>query len=232
MSRNVDLVEINKFDALAAEWWDRQGKMRLLHQINPLRLAFINKQAPILGRRILDVGCGGGILTEALAQQGAIVTGIDLSAELIKAAQQHALQMDLTIDYQVSSAEAITTKKIQYDIVTCMELLEHVPDPAQLIQDCAKLLKPQGFLFFSTINRNVKSFFYTILGAEYICNWLPKGTHSYEKFIRPSELVAWSNAAKLDLRNMQGLQYHLLSQQFTLSDDVSCNYLISFTKDA
>lgn len=228
---NFDKDELDKFSALAATWWDPDGHSKPLHDINPVRLNFICTQTTIQGKNILDIGCGGGILTESLAKQGATLTGIDLSLEVLEVARQHAKTENLNINYECISAEALANKDINhFDAITCMELLEHVPDPAALIKACANLVKPGGDIFFSTINRTPKAYLYTIIGAEYILGLLPKGTHDYAKFIRPSELESWSRSANLTFKAIKGMNYNLLSQTYKLTNDVSANYLVHCQK--
>lgn len=232
MINNVSPQEIAKFNALASQWWDLQGPCKPLHEINPLRLGFIQQHAGDLnGKRILDIGCGGGILTESLANLGAKMTGIDLSADAIEVAKDHAAKQKLSIEYLLTdTATLVTTKKDQpYDIITCMELLEHVPDPQALIQECTKLIKPHGKLFFSTINRNLKAYLFAIIGAEHILRWLPKGTHEYEKFIRPHELTQWARQANIQVDALAGISYHPWTREFRLNNDVSVNYLACAT---
>ncbi len=227
--KNVDPAEVAKFNKLAKTWWDVDAEMKPLHQLNPLRLAYIQKYCPLENQKVLDVGCGGGILSESLARAHAIVTGIDMSEAAIAVARQHAEKEKLTIDYQQQTIEAFSEKHPQhFDMITCMELLEHVPDPFSLIKACVRCLKPGGHIFFSTINRNIKSFLKAIIAAEYIAGLLPKGTHDYKKLIRPSELESWASDAKLVLRHLQGVRYHPLSQTFEFSRDVSVNYLAYF----
>lgn len=227
---NFDPAEIEKFSAFAKDWWDPNGRNKPLHQLNPLRLEFIS-QVDLKNKKILDIGCGGGILSEALANFSEDVTGIDLSAEMIKAADLHAKQNHKKITYLQTHAEAYSkTKPHTFDIVVCMELLEHVPDPQSLIQASAHLCKPGGSLFFSTINRNVKAYLFAIVGAEYICNMLPKGTHDYGKFIKPAELDSWCRQAKLQLKQLRGMQFDFFSKQFTLSKNVEINYLAYYEK--
>jgi 2-polyprenyl-6-hydroxyphenyl methylase / 3-demethylubiquinone-9 3-methyltransferase len=210
---NVDPAELAKFSELAHRWWDVNSEFRPLHQINPLRLEWINHWASLHNKQVLDVGCGGGILADAMARAGAQVTGIDLATKSLKVAQLHALETQTpNIHYQEISAEALAAQSpAQFDVVTCMEMLEHVPDPASVVQACATLVKPGGWVFFSTLNRNPKSFLFAILGAEYVLNLLPKGTHEYAKFIRPSELAAYCRAAGLSLPATKGLQYNPVS---------------------
>lgn len=228
---NSDLQEIEKFDQLAKDWWDPHGPMKPLHQLNPLRLQFIEKHANLTASKIIDVGCGGGILTESLALAGAKVTGIDLATHALTAARNHAKLQGLSIDYIESPIEEFSAKhREQFQHVTCMELLEHVPDPISVIQACADLVQPSGRIFFSTLNRTLKAFLLAIVGAEYIMNMLPKGTHHYDKFIRPSELSEWGRSLGLTLVDLQGLEYNPLSGKFTFAQSVSVNYLICFEK--
>lgn len=229
---NVDDAEIAKFSDLAHRWWDPKGEFRPLHEINPLRLAWINALAPLAGLKVLDVGCGGGILTEAMARSGADVTGIDLSGKALKVAQMHAYgSPEFSVQYLESSAEDMAASQPQsFDIVTCMEMLEHVPVPSSVVQACADLVKPGGWVFFSTINRNPKSFLFAILGAEYVLRLLPRGTHEYAKLIRPSELAAHCRAAELNLVESRGMSYNPLTQRFTLTSDTSVNYLMATQK--
>lgn len=231
IQKNVDSTEIHKFNAQAQEWWDTHGSMKALHAINPLRLQFIQQYTPLSQKHVLDIGCGGGILTESLAKAGAITTGIDLAENSITAAQQHAREAKLNITYQCITAEEIAkTHAESFDIVTCMELLEHVPDPSSIIQACSKLLKPEGHAFFSTINRNSKSFLFGILGAEYLLKLIPKGTHHYAKFIRPFELDQWARQANLKCQNMTGIHYNPFNKKFSLKDNIDVNYLVHYQK--
>lgn len=228
---SVDAAEIAKFDALAQDWWNPHGAMKPLHQLNPLRMQYIQDHVTLANQKILDVGCGGGILSEALARRQAAVTGIDLSTSLITIARQHAQLQGLTIDYQhISSTELAAQFPGSFDVITCMELLEHVPDPSQLIQECAQLLKPGGFIFFATINRNVWSFLGAVIGAEYVLQLLPKGTHQFAKFIRPSELTLWTNRSGLTLKGLQGITYNPITGKFRLSTDVTINYLAYYQR--
>lgn len=230
---NVDQAELRKFGDLAARWWDPQGPMRPLHDINPLRLEWIGRLAPLAGRRVLDVGCGGGVLAEAMAQRGAAVTGIDLAGKPLRVAQLHALESGAQVDYREASAETLARElPAAFDIVTCMEMLEHVPDPASVVAACATLVKPGGAVFFSTINRNLKSFALAIVGAEYVLNLLPRSTHEYAKFIRPSELIAHARAAGLELSDMIGMQYNPFSKTATLGADTDVNYLVACRRPA
>lgn len=231
MNNNVDDQEIKKFDEFAKTWWDPEGEMKPLHQLNPLRFAFIEAHAPVKDKTIIDIGCGGGILTECLAKAGAHVTGIDMSEAGIAVAKQHAKENELSINYQKIPAETFAEQHShQFDIVTCMEMLEHVPDPSRVIAACATLLKPGGKCFISTINRNMKSYLLAILGAEYVLRLLPRGTHEYAKFIRPSELRQWAHQAKLSINTIKGIHYNPIRQHFSLTDDVSVNYLVYFEK--
>jgi 2-polyprenyl-6-hydroxyphenyl methylase/3-demethylubiquinone-9 3-methyltransferase len=230
---NVDQAELRKFSDLAARWWDPAGPMRPLHDINPVRLEWIERLAPLAGRRVLDVGCGGGVLAEAMAQRGATVTGIDLAGKPLRVAQLHALESGAQVEYREASAESLAAElPSTFDIVTCMEMLEHVPDPASVIAACATLAKPGGAVFFSTINRNLKSFALAIVGAEYVLNLLPRGTHEYAKFIRPSELIAHASAAGLELGDMTGMQYNPFSKTTTLGPDTDVNYLVACRRPA
>jgi 2-polyprenyl-6-hydroxyphenyl methylase/3-demethylubiquinone-9 3-methyltransferase len=228
---NVDQSEIAKFSALAHRWWDPNSEFKPLHAINPLRLNWIKSFVPLEGKKVIDVGCGGGILAESISQSGANTTGIDLSEKALKVAELHALEVGASLTYRAISAEALAEEQPeQYDVVTCMEMLEHVPDPASVVRACAKLCKPGGTLFFSTLNRNPKSYLFAIVGAEYILKLLPKGTHEYAKFIKPSELVAFTRQAGLDMLGMKGLSYNPLTQVYSLNDDVDVNYMIAVRK--
>ncbi len=225
---NVDQAEIAKFEALASRWWDRNSEFKPLHDINPLRANFIDQHSPVATRNLLDVGCGGGILTEAMAQRGAIVSGIDMGEAPLSVAKLHQLESGLEINYQQSTAEQLAADKPgQFDIVTCLEMLEHVPDPASVIQACATLVKPGGHVYFSTINRNPKSYLFSIIGAEYFLQLLPKGTHDYAKFIKPSELAQWLRDSGLVLEHMTGMTYNPITKHYKLDEkDVDVNYLI------
>ena len=230
---NVDQAELRKFGDLAARWWDPQGPMRPLHDINPVRLEWIERLAPLAGRRVLDVGCGGGVLAESMAQCGAAVTGIDLAGKPLRVAQLHALETGAQVEYREASAEALAKElPTAFDIVTCMEMLEHVPDPASVVSACATLVKPGGAVFFSTINRNLKSFALAIVGAEYVLNLLPRGTHEYAKFIRPSELVAHARAAGLELSDLIGMRYDPFRKTAALGADTDVNYLVACRRPA
>jgi 2-polyprenyl-6-hydroxyphenyl methylase/3-demethylubiquinone-9 3-methyltransferase len=226
MSQNYDKEELAKFAALAAHWWDQQGELKTLHQINPLRLRYITEKVDLSGKRVMDIGCGGGILTESMATLGAKVTGIDMNKSVIDVAKLHQLESGTDVEYVFTSAETIADERPHtYDVITCLEMLEHVPDPASVINACAKLLKPGGHVFFSTLNRNPKSYLFAILGAEYLLKLLPKNTHDFAKFIRPSELNTWASAAGFQAKEMKGIAYNPFTQQFKLTDDVSVNYL-------
>lgn len=204
--------------------------MKSLHQMNPVRLAYIHQQTPLTNKAVLDVGCGGGLLSEALATSGAEVTGVDINETLIAVAKNHAEQQHLKIDYYCEDIEEVAETEQRFDIITCMELLEHVPDPFRMIKSCATLTKPGGKLFFSTINRNFKSYLFAIVGAEYVMNWLPKGTHNYVQFIRPSELTHWTQVAQLQLVDLTGIQYYPFRNEFNLGNDISVNYIACFIK--
>ena len=229
---NVDAAELAKFSELAHRWWDPESEFRPLHEINPLRLAWIDGLAPLAGRRVLDVGCGGGILAEAMARKGADVLGIDLAEKSLKVAQLHALETGVAnLRYREVAVEALAAEQpAGFDVVTCMEMLEHVPDPASVVRACAALVKPGGWVFFSTLNRNPKSFLFAIVGAEYVLQLLPKGTHEYARFIRPSELAAWCREAGLDLQATRGMDYNPLTRRYRLSADTSVNYLLATRK--
>ncbi|KUJ84456.1 bifunctional 2-polyprenyl-6-hydroxyphenol methylase/3-demethylubiquinol 3-O-methyltransferase UbiG [Microbulbifer flavimaris] len=229
---NVDPAEIAKFEQLASRWWDRAGEFKPLHDINPLRANYIDQRAPVAGKKLLDVGCGGGILTEAMAQRGAEVSGIDMGEAPLNVAKLHALESELQINYrQVSVEDLAEEQPASFDIVTCLEMLEHVPDPASVIRACAALVKPGGQLFFSTINRTPKSWLFAVVGAEYVLRLLPKGTHEYSKFIRPSEMGAWIRAAGLETRDITGMTYNPLTRTYKLDPrDVDVNYLVHATK--
>ena len=226
---NVDPAELAKFSELAHRWWDPESEFRPLHAINPLRLDWIDGIAPLTGQRALDIGCGGGILADSMARRGAQVLGIDLAGKSLKVAQLHALEAGTRgVKYREVSAEALAEEAPgSFDVVTCMETLEHVPRPASIVQACATLVKPGGWVFFSTLNRNLKSFLFAIVGAEYVLNMLPRGTHSYQKFIRPSELADYCRVVGLDLRHTRGLEYNPLTQRYWLSANTSVNYLIA-----
>ena len=224
---NADPAELAKFSALAHRWWDPESEFRPLHQINPLRLDWIQLQVPLSGKRVLDVGCGGGILSDAMARKGAQVLGIDLATKPLRVAQLHALEASTpNVQYREVSVEALAAEAPgTFDVVTCMEMLEHVPDPGSIVQACGKLVRPGGWVFFSTINRNPKSFAFAIVGAEYLLKLLPRGTHEYLKFIRPSELAGYCRAAGLQLAHTRGMEYNPLTRRYWLSADTSVNYL-------
>ncbi|HQQ74816.1 MAG TPA: bifunctional 2-polyprenyl-6-hydroxyphenol methylase/3-demethylubiquinol 3-O-methyltransferase UbiG [Pseudomonadales bacterium] len=229
---NVDPGEIAKFEALANRWWDPTSEFKPLHEINPLRSNYIDERAKLAGKTVLDVGCGGGLLSEAMAQRGAQVTGIDMGQAPLSVAQLHALESGVSVNYRKIPAEQLAIEQpAHYDIVTCLEMLEHVPDPASIIQACADLAKPGGHLFFSTINRNPKAYLFAIVGAEYLLKMLPKGTHEYSKFIRPAELAGWVRAAGLVLENITGMTYNPLIKKYSMSTtDVDVNYIIHVRK--
>ena len=231
---NADPRELAKFSELAHRWWDTESDFRPLHQINPLRLDWIDGLAPLQGKRVLDVGCGGGILADSMARRGADVLGIDLAAKPLKVAQLHAIEAATPrIAYREVAAEALAEEMPEgFDVVTCMEMLEHVPDPGSIVAACGRLVKPGGWVFFSTINRNAKAFVFAIVGAEHLLKLLPRGTHEYAKFLRPSELAAWCRAASLEPVATRGLEYNPLSRRYRLSADTSVNYLIACRKPA
>ena len=225
-TKNVHPQEIAKFEALASRWWDPSSEFKPLHDINPLRLDYVDRIASLEGKKVLDVGCGGGILSESMAMRGARVTGIDMGETPLKVARLHAMESGTKVDYQLISAEELAaTHAGEFDIVTCMEMLEHVPDPGSTIAACSALLKPGGLAFFSTINRNPKSYLFAIIGAEYVLNLLPKGTHDFKSFIRPSELESWTRAADIKLKELIGMSYNPLTRQYSLGKDLSVNYL-------
>lgn len=229
---NADPAELAKFSELAHRWWDHDGEFRSLHHINPLRLNWINSNAPLKGLRVLDVGCGGGILAESMARLGADVTGIDLASKSLRVAQLHALEAGISnVRYEEISAEDMAERQsASFDVVTCMEMLEHVPDPSSIVQACASLVRPGGWVFFSTLNRSAKSFLHAIVGAEYLLNLIPRGTHEYAKMIRPSELAQYCRAAGLDLRETKGLEYNPLTGRYWISNVTDVNYLLSTQK--
>jgi 2-polyprenyl-6-hydroxyphenyl methylase/3-demethylubiquinone-9 3-methyltransferase len=230
---NVDPGEIAKFDALASRWWDPDGDFRPLHQINPLRLDFIRQRAQLAESQIVDVGCGGGILAESMAKKGATVTGIDMAESPLAVARLHQAESGTNVTYLQSTAEGLAEQRPQeFDVVTCLEMLEHVPSPTDVIEACVRLVKPGGDVFFSTINRNPKSFLFAIIGAEYMLRLLPAGTHHYDKFIRPSELEGWSRHAGLELRDSIGMHYNPLSKEYSLGQNVDVNYLMHFHRPA
>lgn len=229
---NVDPAELAKFSQLAHRWWDREGEFRPLHQINPLRLDWINGLVPLNDRRVVDVGCGGGILAEAMARKGAQVLGVDLATKSLRVAQLHALEAQTPgVAYREIGAEDLAAELPgQFDVVTCMEMLEHVPDPLSVVRACAALVKPGGWVFFSTINRSPKAFLFAIVGAEYVLNLLPRGTHEYKKLIRPAELAAFARASGLDLRQSRGMGYNPVTRRYALTHDTSVNYLFATQK--
>jgi 2-polyprenyl-6-hydroxyphenyl methylase/3-demethylubiquinone-9 3-methyltransferase len=233
MTANADPAELQRFSDIAHGWWDPQGAMRPLHELNPLRLDWIDGLASLAGKRVIDVGCGGGVLAESMAARGAQVTGIDLAAKLLKVAELHALESGAAVEYRQTSAEDLAQREVgRYDVVTCMEVLEHVPDPASVVRACASLAKPGGWVFFSTINRNPKSFLFAILGAEYVLGLLPRGTHEYAKFLKPSELAAFIRNAGLTLFQITGMTYNPLTRRFSLEADTDVNYLVACRKPA
>ena len=228
---NADPLEIQKFSELAHRWWDPTSEFRPLHEINPLRLEWINAKVPLAGKRVIDIGCGGGILAESMARKGASVTGIDLSEKALKVADLHSLESGVNVRYKLIAAEAMAAEEAgKYDVVTCMEMLEHVPDPAAIVQACAALVKPGGHVFMSTLNRNPKAYLFAVLGAEYILRLLPKGTHDYDKFITPAELSQFARSAGLDLNSMRGMGYNPLTKIYSLNNDTSVNYLVACTR--
>lgn len=231
---NVDPGEIAKFEALASRWWDPESEFKPLHEINPLRLDFIDARAGLAGKRVVDVGCGGGILAEAMAHRGAKVTGIDLGEAPLAVARLHAEESGVAVDYRCVSVETLAEEMPgEFDVVTCMEMLEHVPDPASVVRACAALVKPGGQLFFSTLNRNPKAYALAILGAEYVLRLLPRGTHDYAKFIRPAELAGWCRGADLEVQEQSGLVYNPLTRRYRLHPtDVSVNYLMHCRREA
>ncbi len=231
---NVDAQELAKFSELAHRWWDPESEFRPLHQINPLRLEWIDSLAPLRGKQVLDVGCGGGILAESMAKRAAQVVGIDLAAKPLGVARLHALEAGVNnLEYREIATEALAAEKpAAFDVVTCMEMLEHVPDPAAVVAACATLVKPGGWVFFSTLNRNPKSFLFAIVGAEYVLGLLPKGTHEYARFIRPSELARWCRDAGLSQQGSRGLEYNPITKRYWLSDNTSVNYMIACRKAA
>jgi 2-polyprenyl-6-hydroxyphenyl methylase/3-demethylubiquinone-9 3-methyltransferase len=231
--RNVETAELDKFSALAHKWWDKNSEFKPLHDINPLRLQYIDQHAALKDKQVLDVGCGGGILSESMAAKGAHVTGIDLGEKALNVAKLHSLETGIAVDYQYISVEELAEiKPGAYDVITCLEMLEHVPNPASIVQACAKLVKPGGHVFFSTIHRNPKAYLYAVIGAEYLLNMLPRGTHDYAKFIKPSELALWLRQAELIQQGQIGLQYNPLTQQYHLDNDVSVNYMVHAQKAA
>ncbi|OHX13995.1 bifunctional 2-polyprenyl-6-hydroxyphenol methylase/3-demethylubiquinol 3-O-methyltransferase UbiG [Chromobacterium sphagni] len=225
---NVDELEIDKFSQLAHKWWDKDSEFKPLHEINPLRLDFIDRHASIAGKKVLDVGCGGGILAESMALQGAQVTGIDLAKKSLKVAQLHSLESGVPIDYRCVPVEELAAEMpASFDVVTCMEMLEHVPDPQSVVRACAALAKPGGWVFFSTLNRNAKAYLLAVVGAEYVLNMLPRGTHEYARFIKPSELGRMTRHAGLELHTLSGMAYNPLTRIYSLNDDTAVNYLMA-----
>jgi 2-polyprenyl-6-hydroxyphenyl methylase/3-demethylubiquinone-9 3-methyltransferase len=230
---NVDKLEINKFEALASRWWDPESEFKPLHDINPLRVNYISQKINLAEKKVLDIGCGGGILAEAMAHHGATVTAIDKAEASLSVAKLHLLESKLDITYHDSTAEAFAESNAQqFDVVTCLEMLEHVPDPASVVAACQRMVKPGGLVFFSTINRNPKSYLFAIVGAEYILNLLPRGTHDYAKLIKPSELAAWSRACELELQDQIGMGYNPLTKRYFLQRNVDVNYLACYQRPA
>ena len=228
---NVDAAEIAKFDALASRWWDPAGEFRPLHEINPLRLDYIRQRATLSGSSVVDIGCGGGILSESMARLGASVTGIDMAAGPLSVARLHQVESGTNVEYLQTTAETLASKQPgQFDVVTCLEMLEHVPSPSTVIAACTELVRPGGDIFFSTINRNPKSFLFAIIGAEYVLRLLPAGTHEYEKFIRPSELATWSRRCGLQLQSSIGLHYNPLTREYSLGENIDVNYIMHFQR--
>ena len=228
---NADPLELQKFSDLAHRWWDPTSEFRPLHEINPLRLEWINALVPLAGKRVVDVGCGGGILAESIAKKGATVTGIDLSEKALKVADLHSLESGVQVRYELIAAEDLAAREAgQYDVVTCMEMLEHVPDPSAVVKACATLVKPGGHVFFSTLNRNPKSYLFAIIGAEYVLRLLPRGTHDYEKFIKPAELSQFARNAGLEVNALRGMSYNPLTKIYSLNHDTDVNYLVSCTR--
>jgi len=229
---NVDPAEVAKFDALASRWWDPDGEFRALHDINPLRLDWIRQHVELAGTRVVDIGCGGGILAESMAMANATVTGIDMAEGPLAVARLHQHESGAVVDYRQATAEELAAAEAEsFDVVTCLEMLEHVPDPVQVIEACAELVRPGGHVFFSTINRNPKSFAFAIVGAEYVLKLLPAGTHEYEKFIRPSELESWARPAGLALRDTIGMHYNPLTKDYSLGRNLDVNYLMYFQRE-
>ena len=230
---NADPHELQKFSDLAHRWWDPNAEFKPLHELNPVRLKWIDAHAALAGKRVLDIGCGGGILSESMASLGATVKGIDLSSQALGVADLHSLESGVTVDYEEIAAEALAAREpATYDVVTCMEMLEHVPEPAAVVAACATLVKPGGWVFFSTLNRNVKSYLFAVIGAEYLAQMLPKGTHDYARFIRPSELAGFVRTAALHTQEIKGIAYRPLSKHFALSDDTSVNYMLACRREA
>ncbi|MEC4718655.1 bifunctional 2-polyprenyl-6-hydroxyphenol methylase/3-demethylubiquinol 3-O-methyltransferase UbiG [Noviherbaspirillum sp. CPCC 100848] len=230
---NADPFELQKFSDLAHRWWDPTSEFRPLHEINPLRLEWINARVPLAGKAVVDIGCGGGILAESMARKGANVTGIDLSEKALKVADLHSLESGIQVRYELVSAEDLAAREAgRYDVVTCMEMLEHVPDPAAVVKACATLVKPGGHVFFSTINRNPKSYLFAVIGAEYVLRLLPKGTHDYAKFITPAELAQFARSAGLTVDGLKGMGYNPLTKIYSLNQDTDVNYLVACSRPA
>lgn len=232
--KNLDHDEVNKFDELAAKWWDKDGEFKPLHQINPLRVGFIKERSSLEGKKVLDVGCGGGILAEALNELGAIVTGIDASENTIGVAKTHSKSIGSDVKYIQNTIEEFTSSypDERFDVITCLEMLEHVPSPNEIIKSCSNLLKDDGNIFFSTINRNPRSYLFAVIGAEYILNLLPKGTHDYEKFIKPSELAKWIRDVGLNSKETIGLSYNPITDNYWLGKDIQVNYMVHAKKES
>jgi 2-polyprenyl-6-hydroxyphenyl methylase / 3-demethylubiquinone-9 3-methyltransferase len=230
---NADPHELQKFSDLAHRWWDPNAEFKPLHELNPVRLGWIDAHAHLAGKRVLDIGCGGGILTESMASLGALAKGIDLSHEALGVADLHSLESGVNVEYEEIAAEALAARDpASFDVVTCMEMLEHVPDPSQIVAACKTLVKPGGWVFFSTLNRNVKSYLFAVIGAEYIARMLPRGTHDYARFIRPSELAGFVRAAGLTTVEIKGVVYHPIGKHFALSPDTSVNYMLACRREA
>jgi 2-polyprenyl-6-hydroxyphenyl methylase/3-demethylubiquinone-9 3-methyltransferase len=231
MTTNADPLEIQKFSELAHRWWDPTSEFRPLHEINPLRLEWINAHAPLLGKNVIDIGCGGGVLSESMARKGAKVTGIDLSQKALKVADLHSLESGVEVRYKLIAAEDMAAEEPgQFDVVTCMEMLEHVPDPAAIVRAAATLVKPGGHVFFSTLNRNPKSYLFAVVGAEYVLRMLPRGTHDYAKFITPAELAQFAREAGLQVDGLKGLSYNPLTKIYSLNQDTSVNYMVACSR--
>jgi 2-polyprenyl-6-hydroxyphenyl methylase/3-demethylubiquinone-9 3-methyltransferase len=229
--KNIDSDEIKKFDNLASRWWDSEGDFKPLHQINPLRLDYICRHNDLKDLKVVDIGCGGGILSEAMSKKGAFVTGIDMAEKALNVAKLHQIESKTTVDYRLSTAEELSASKKKYfDVVTCLEMLEHVPQPADIIKSCADLVKPGGSVYFSTINKNLKSFLYAIVGAEHLLKLLPIGTHEYSKFIKPSEIDTWARDSMLELNDSVGLAYNPIFEKYSLTKNLDVNYMMHFTK--
>ena len=228
---NFDAAELNKFSELAHKWWDKTSEFKSLHDINPLRLSYINGLVTLKGKAVLDVGCGGGILSESMAEKGAKVTGVDLGEKALKVAQLHSLESGVAVDYQLVAVEKLAEENLEkFDVVTCLEMLEHVPDPASVVAACAQLVKPGGHVFFSTINRNPKSYLFAVIGAEYVLNMLPRGTHDPAMFIKPSELATFGRHAGLEIQATRGLEHNPLTKRYKLSADTRVNYMLATQK--